>query len=165
MEADIPTMVERPIARAGMREDESRAAALVEDAVEFAQNIGRVLESGDLQGILMTDMPVVPEQHLHELQAMLREAIERRDWDAARKIGDTLDDETTSSLHDAREYGIALGTVLEQLRGGLLEIVRLRNAGMTRHDRSVADTIAELRALGALKDPVKESRTRSQAAD
>jgi hypothetical protein len=32
-------------------------------------------------------------------------------------------------------------------------------------DMSVADTIAELRALGALKDPVKESCTRSQAAD
>lgn len=158
MELDIHNMVERPITRAGLREDESRALAILEDPIEFSQNITRVLEGGELQGMLINAMPVTPEEQLRELQEMLREAIKRRDWNAATKLFDELDDETNAATSAAREYGIAIGAVMEQFRTGLLDTVRLRNAGMTRHDRRVAKEITELRSALGLQEPRKQER-------
>ncbi len=165
MEQDIYNMVERPIERAGLRRDESEALAILEDSIEFSQNIARVLKGGELQGVLGDAMPVIPQQHLEELQQMLREAIRRRDWEAVDKISDKLSDETTSATIDAEEYGIAIGAVMEQLRSGLLEIERLRRAGMTSHDRRVDDEITELRSLLNLRDAVQGARMPVSAAD
>lgn len=157
MDNDIPAMVERPICRDGLREDESRALALIEDPIEFSQNVARDLWSmHDLQGLLIEDLPSAPRRNLYALKAMLREAIARRDWTATEKISDMLDDEVTASLTTAREYGIAFGAVLEQLRGGLLDLARLHNAGATSNDQRVANDIAALRKLLSLRDGVQK---------
>lgn len=46
---------------------------------------------------------------------------------------------------DAREYGIALGAVMEHLRVGLAHVVDLRNRGLTHADAMAHNDLQRLR--------------------
>lgn len=148
---DIMGRVERPIARAGLRDDESRAMDILEDPIEFAQNIARTLEGGELQGVLINALPVTEDKQLRELQGLLEEVIQQRDWEAVTRISNKLNDKTNAAADAAHEYGVALGAVMEQLRTGLLDVVRLRNAGETEYQRRAAEDIAKLKARVTLQ--------------
>lgn len=145
MEQDIPGTVERPATRHNMTIDETKAYRLLQDPIDFAQNMGRALWCGELQPILMNDVPDEVDDVRSEFESLLDMAIERGEATAIQDVFIQYTEFVTGALGDAREYGIAEGVVLEQLRVGLLEISDLKQRGMTYVDGRTRNDMTELR--------------------
>ncbi len=145
MRQDIPGTVERPPARHNMTIEEAETLRLLHDPIDFAQNIGRVLEQGELQAVLMADVPTQVEEARNRFASLLELAVERGERSAIQDVMGRYTDFVIQALGEAREYGVAWGAVLEQLRVGLLEIHDLKQRGMTYSDAMTAKTTSELR--------------------
>lgn len=145
MHQDIPGTVERPPGRHNIRIDEAEAIYLLHDPIDFAQNIGRVLEQGELQGVLMKDVPNQVDDARCRFESLLEIAVERGEQAVTKDVMIKYTEFVTAALAEAREYGIAWGAVLEQLRVGLLEIVDLKARGMSYSDVRTQEEISKLR--------------------
>ncbi len=109
MRQDTPGTVERPPARYNMTVEEAEAIQLLHDPIEFAQNIGRVLEQGELSDVLMVDVPKQVDDARRRFETLLELAVERGDTAVIQKALGEYIDFVTGALAEAREYGIAFG--------------------------------------------------------
>lgn len=167
---DTMGSVERSSARDGLTSREGAVMDLLEDPVEFAQNMHRTLySSSDLQELLSPDAPKRVDEIKSGMWEALGTAMERKNFDVAKEIHFTLESTINAAQGEAEEYGIAKGAIMEQLRQGLLELARLRfEDGTYTIDRMASDLEdAEGLLSGKLKPDSHisgESKERQDAA-
>jgi hypothetical protein len=142
---DTIAFVERNPARYGKHIDLADAERFLADPIEFSQNIARLLSLGTLHELLMEDVPRQVEDQCAQLEYMVETAHRRKDVPAATAAFDKYTDVVRGGLSEAREYGVAMGAVMEQLRIGLLRIVDLKNRGLTSYDMSILNDLQKLR--------------------
>lgn len=141
----IPNFVERNPARYNQTMREAATHRFLADPIEFAQNMARILETGLLEDLLIQDEPRQVQDFREEYEFMIDTAIRRKDVHVVEELLAEYHGFVTSALNDAREYGVALGAVMEQLRVGLAGVVDLRNRGLTFGDVQVKNDLQSLR--------------------
>lgn len=147
---DTTSFVERTPARHGQTIKEAATCRLLADPIEFSQNMARVIEHGVLADVLMEDTPKQIDELRQEFQSLVEAAIQRKDVPAITASFTEYHEFMTYALTEAREYGVAFGAVLEQLRVGLSEVVELRNRGLTFGDTQSHDDLIRLRRTHGL---------------
>ncbi len=82
-----------------------------------------------------------------EFEYLMDQALRQKDVKAAEDVFQEYVSFVTYAEGDAREYGIALGAVMEHLRVGLGHVVDLRNRGLTHADCMAHNDLQRLRRL------------------
>ncbi len=141
----IPTFVERNPARHNQTIRTAASYRLLADPIEFSQNMAREIELGVLADLLMEDTPKQIDELRDRFQGLVEAAIERKDVPAIEGAFVGYHEFVTYALCDAREYGVALGAVMEQLRVGLTAVVDLWNRGTTFADAQSRDDVIRIR--------------------
>lgn len=141
----VPSFVERPDARYNQTIREASTSRLLADPIEFAQNMARLIEVGTLEEVLIQDTSRQVEDIREEFELLIDTAIRRKDLAAVEELFAVFNGFVTSAFHDAREYGVALGAVMEQFRVGLTGVVDLRNRGLTFGDVQSLEDLGRLR--------------------
>ncbi len=111
-----PNFVERNPARYNQTIREASTHRLLADPIEFSQNMARVLITGLLDDVLMQDAPKQVEDLQDELSYIMDQAVARKDLVAIEEVWMRYNEFVTYALCEAREYGVAMGAVMEQLR-------------------------------------------------
>ena len=110
-----PNFVERPAARHNQTIREAATYRLLADPVEFSQNMARVLITGLLDDVLMQDAPKQVEDLQDEFSYIMDQAVARKELVAIEEVWMRYAEFVTYALCEAREYGVAMGAVMEQL--------------------------------------------------
>lgn len=140
-----PAFVERNPARHNQSIPLAETYRLLADPIEFSQNMARVIEHGVLAELFMEDEPQQIDDLQEEFQFLIDTAIRSRNMPAIEEAWARYGEFVTYAFAEAREYGVALGAVMEQLRVGLTAVVDLHNRGLTGGD------VASLKDLGSLR--------------
>ncbi len=141
----IPSFVERNPARHNQTMPLAETSRLLADPIEFSQNVARVIEHGLLAEVLMEDEPKQIDDLRQEFEFLVETAIRRKDVPAIAETFLEYHQFVTYALAESREYGVALGAVMEQLRVGLGGVVDLRNRGLTTGDIHAFEDLMRLR--------------------
>jgi len=115
------------------------------DPIEFSQNVARILQQGLLDDLLIQDVPKQIEDIRLEFEYLMDQALRQKDITAAEDVWQEYVSFVTYAESDAREYGIVLSAVMEQLRVGLGHVVDLRNRGLTYGDAQSKNDLQRLR--------------------
>ena len=140
-----PNFVERNPARYNQTIREAATHRLLADPIEFSQNMARILITGLLDDVLMQDAPKQVEDLQDEFSYIMDQAIASKDCVAIEEVWTRYVEFVTYALCEAREYGIAMGAVVEQLRVGLGSVVDLSRRGLTFGDVQSFKELGELR--------------------
>jgi len=140
-----PNFVERPAARYNQTIREAATHRLLADPIEFSQNMARVLITGLLDDVLMQDAPRQVEDLQNEFGYIMEQAVARKDLVAIEEVWMRYVEFVTYALGEAREYGVAMGAVMEQLRLGLVGVVDFSRRGLTFGDVQSFKELGELR--------------------
>lgn len=142
---DTPAFVERNPARYNQTMRLATTERLLGNPTAFAQEMARVIEHGMLADLLMEDAPRQIEDLRQEFEFLVETAIRRKDVPAIAATFLQYHQFMTYALGESREYGVALGAVMEQLRVGLTGLVDLSHRGLTTGD------VMALKDLGRLR--------------
>lgn len=142
---DTPAFVERNPARYNQTMQLAETERLLGNPIAFAQEMARVIEHGMLADLFMEDAPGQIDDLRQEFEFLVETAIRRKDLPAIAATFLQYHQFMTYALGECREYGVALGAVMEQLRVGLTGIVDLSHRGLTTGD------VASLKDLGSLR--------------
>jgi len=115
------------------------------DPIEFSQNMARVLITGLLDDVLMQDAPNQVEDLQEQFSHMMDQAVARKDLVAIVEVWVKYTEFVTYALSEVREYGVAMGAVMEQLRLGLVSVVDLSRRGLTFGDTQSFNELGQLR--------------------
>ncbi len=140
-----PNFVERNSARYNQTIREAATHRLLADPIEFSQNMARILTTGILDDVLIQDTPRQIDDIRSEFEYLMDQALRQKDLAAAEDVFQEYVSFVTYAEGDAREYGIALGAVMEHLRVGLGHVVDLRNRGLTHADAMAHNDLQRLR--------------------
>jgi len=142
---DTPAFVERNPARYNQTTRLAETQQLLANPIVFAQEMARVIEHGMLSDLLMPDAPRQIDDLRQEFEFLVETAIRRKDLEAIAATFLEYHQFMTYALGESREYGVALGAVMEQLRVGLTGIVDLSHRGVTTGDAYAFDNLGRLR--------------------
>ena len=140
-----PNFVERNPARYNQTIKEAATHRLLADPIEFSQNMARVLITGLLDDVLMQDAPKQVGDLEGEFSHIMDQAMATKDQMAIEEVWVKYTEFMTYALCEAREYGVAMGAVMEQLRLGLVGVVDLSRRGLTRADCMSHNDLQRLR--------------------
>jgi hypothetical protein len=140
-----PNLVERNPARYNQTIREAANHRFLADPVAFAQNMSRILETGILDDVLMRDVPVQIDDMRQEFEYLMDQAMTSREPAAIADVWVKYTEFMLYALGEAREYGVAMGAVMEQLRLGLVSVVDLSRRGLTFGDTQSFTELGKLR--------------------
>ncbi len=142
---DTPAFVERNPARYNQTMRLTETHRVLGNPIVFAQEMARVIEHGMLSDLLMPDEPKQIDELRQEFEFLVDTAIRRKDLAAIAATWLHYHEFMTYALGESREYGVALGAVMEQLRVGLAGIVDLSHRGLTAGDVMAVKDLGRLR--------------------
>jgi hypothetical protein len=107
--------------------------------------MARVLITGLQDDVLMQDVPKQGADLQDEFGYLMDQATASKDQAAIEEVWMKYAEFVTYALCEAREYGVAMGAVMEQLRLGLVSVVDLSRRGLTFGDTQSFTDLVKLR--------------------